>query len=206
VSERSAIVLIDGATREPVEATLIDGVTVTEMKAADRAWLPYLRRAVRDAKARGVTLDQLPEHKHWEWRRKARYMTPDSRGFGIECDGEMQALMLIMRRGKRCRLEGQQGRLLVYIDYITTAPWNLSGLTTAPRYRGSGLALVGSAVELSLKYGYDGRIGLHSLPQAEEFYRGRCGMIDLDLDEDYEGLRYFEMTAPQAMALLERTR
>jgi hypothetical protein len=47
---------------------------------------------------------------------------------------------------------------------------------------------------------FRGRIGLHSLPAAEEFYGTVCGMTDLGRDESYQGLRYFEMTAAQAAA------
>lgn len=42
-----------------------------------------------------------------------------------------------------------------------------------PRLRGVGTALVTAAVALSEDEGFKGRIGLHSLPQAEDFYRRR---------------------------------
>jgi hypothetical protein len=197
VSERSAIVLLDGATREAVEATLIDGVTVAEMEATDRAWQPYMRRAVREAVARGVPPDQLPEHKHWEWTRKARHMTADSRAIGIECHGDMQALMLVITGGKVCRLEEQSGKPLVYVDYLAAAPWNLPVLMTPPRFRGCGTVLITAAIRTSRGQGYEGRIGLHSLPQAEGFYRG-CSMVNLGVDPNYEDLPYFEITPPYA--------
>jgi hypothetical protein len=49
-------------------------------------------------------------------------------------------------------------------------------------------------------------MGLHSLLDAEGFYRGICNMTDLGIDPDpvHEGLRYFEMTATQARAFVER--
>jgi hypothetical protein len=55
---------------------------------------------------------------------------------------------------------------------------------------------------LSEEEGFKGRIGLHSLPQADEFYRLR-GMTDLGTDQTNQNLRYFEMTAEQARAFLE---
>jgi hypothetical protein len=50
-----------------------------------------------------------------------------------------------------------------------------------------------------------GRIGLHSLPQADTFYGERCGMPNLGLDVAYSPsfpLRYFEMTDSQAATYL----
>ena len=41
-------------------------------------------------------------------------------------------------------------------------------------------------------------MALHSLPQAERYYRDVCGMTDLGPDPAYDNLRYFEMTAEQA--------
>jgi hypothetical protein len=202
VTEQSPIYLQDGATRAVVEAALVEGVGVEQMAAADAAWRPFLQEAVREALARGVPRYELPEHKHWEWERKARAMTPASRAFGIEHDGQMQALMIV-RTDKRCRIPGQAGLPLVYVDYLAAAPWNLPGLVTTPRLRKCGRALITAAVLFSYRRGCAGRLGLHSLEQAEAFYRDVCGMADLGLDEAYEGLRYFEMSPAQARASLE---
>jgi hypothetical protein len=57
--------------------------------------------------------------------------------------------------------------------------------------------MVGAAVEISRLAGMEGRCGLHSLSQAEGFYR-RIGMQDLGLDAGYDGLRYFEFDAAGA--------
>jgi hypothetical protein len=205
VSERTAIAILDGETRQPVEAILIDGVTIAEMEAVDRVWQPYLRNAVRDALARGVSRDEFPEHKHWEWRRKARLMTSESHAFGIEYDGEMQALMLVLKSSVTCRLPEQSNKRLIYIDYLAAAPWNLPSLAREPRFRLCGSVFITAAIRLSRANGYEGRIGLHSLPQAEEFYRRKCGMTYMGIDADYEGLPYFEMTPSQVEAY-ERTK
>ena len=60
--------------------------------------------------------------------------------------------------------------------------------------------LIRAAIALSEDLEFYGRIGLHSLPQANGFYANTCGMTDLGADPDYEGLRYFEMTPEQARA------
>ena len=46
--------------------------------------------------------------------------------------------------------------------------------------------------------GLEGRVGLHSLPQAEGFYKTRCKMTDFGKDSGYFDLTYFEYTGQQA--------
>ncbi len=49
-----------------------------------------------------------------------------------------------------------------------------------------------------------GRIGLHSLPQANSFYAYVCGMTDLGQDATYENLRYFELEPERARNFIEK--
>jgi hypothetical protein len=145
------------------------------------------------AEARG----QVPhlEHAHWDWRNKAdgvesgRYMLA-----AVECDGEPQGVMAVLRMPQPARLGG--GRV-VYVDYLEVAPWNLKGFTTGPRFVGVGTMLLVEAVRLSYDSGLGGRVGLHSLPQAEPFYV-RSGMSRVGTDPGYYDLTYFEYTEQQA--------
>ncbi len=50
-----------------------------------------------------------------------------------------------------------------------------------------------------------GRIGLHSLRQAESFYRDTCGMAGLGEDPNEYNLPYFEMTEAQANQFIGNT-
>ena len=59
-----------------------------------------------------------------------------------------------------------------------------------------------AASALSVAEGFKGRIGLHSLPRADDFYR-RSGLCDLGRDPAVHDLRYFEMTEAQAQAFLK---
>lgn len=72
-----------------------------------------------------------------------------------------------------------------------------------PRYRGVGKVLLAAAITLSVQEGKSGRIGLHSLPQADAYYR-QCGMTDCGPDFAYSEwpLRYFEMIESQAASFL----
>lgn len=60
-----------------------------------------------------------------------------------------------------------------------------------------------AAIAVSEDEGFKGRLGLHSLPQADDFYR-KIGMTDLGQDAAYQNLRYFEMTSEQARAFFEQ--
>ena len=102
----------------------------------------------------------------------------------------------------------QLGTAIVYIVFLSTAPWNDRDLVPTPVYRGCGTLLLMDAVEHSISLGYKGRVGLHSLKQAEAFYRDRCHMVDLgpDPDPDHLDLRYMEFTKEAAQAFLDSNR
>ncbi|TGS35833.1 hypothetical protein EN825_34620, partial [Mesorhizobium sp. M8A.F.Ca.ET.182.01.1.1] len=89
---------------------------------------------------------------------------------------------------------------LIYVEFLATAPWNRPKLVAEPIYKGAGRVLVGTAVSLSLEEEFGGRIGLHSLPGAEVFYRDAIGMTDLGADSEgvHKGLRYFELSSRDA--------
>lgn len=63
--------------------------------------------------------------------------------------------------------------------------------------------MIQAAVRLSIELGHEGRIGLHSKPVSESFYREKLGLLDLGLDvvEDGEWV-YFEATPMVARGLL----
>ncbi len=86
------------------------------------------------------------------------------------------------------------------MDYLAAAPWNIN---SPPHFKRCGTLLIKQAIQESASQGWEGRFALHSLPQAEDFYR-KCGMIDLGTDSTYEDLRYFEMDAVQAQTFLSK--
>lgn len=204
MTSRQPILLLDGAARQPVPAELVEELTLEDIQRVDASWTPFLRQALRNARANGLTLNDLPEHSHWQWERKWHSAAAGSQFLSIECEGETQAMMSV-RTDKTCRLPEQSGLPLIYVDYLAAAPWNLPGLMGQSRFRRGGLALLVAAVQLSRESGYNGRIGLHSLPKAESFYHDRCGMTDLGKDIFYEDLHYLEMTEAQSAAFTEGT-
>ena len=127
-----------------------------------------------------------------------------SAGSAIVAGGHTQGLAQLDLR-KASREPSQFGKPLVYIHYLEVAPWNWTEFGGTPRFRGTGLALMMAAAATSIETGFKGRLGLHSLPQADSYYR-KIGMTDLGRDPIYQNLRYFEMTSEQARTLLEQER
>lgn len=205
MSNRTAVYLIDRKTEQLVEATLIDGVTRDDVEQAEALWKPFLDEQLKRMQAEGIPKSRWPQHRHWDWRHKQEstelYLA--CRMFGIECGSEMQGLMLVLTAGKHCRIESQAGKPLVYVQFLAAAPWNVPSIVKQQRYGLVGSILIATAIHLSIEEEFQGRIGLHSLPQSDEFYRDRCRMTDLGPDPAVQNLRYFEMTLEQASEFLK---
>lgn len=149
------------------------------------------------------------ENEHWDWLAKAGWLSLAAyRSLGIECEGVMQGLMLVVTDGYYARTEPDTGKPLVYVDYVQTAPWNDENLVDHPRFGAVGTHLLDGAVKLSVDLEYAGRIGLHSLHRSEGFYR-RLGLIPVEVegrDRHARGLWYFELTRQSADQFLQARR
>lgn len=190
MSEKYPVLILEAASKKEVEGFLIVDMDRESVVAAQQAFTQFHSQS-----------GGKPEHAHWDWNRKFQLTIDYSltyRMLGIECGGQIQGLMLIAV-GKDCRIKSQEGKNLVYIDYLSAAPWNSKATTATPKYKLVGKVLLQAAIEISEDEGFKGRIGLHSLPQSETWYVN-CGMTDLGKDADYQNLRYFEMTPEQAAA------
>jgi hypothetical protein len=140
------------------------------------------------------------EDKHWDWLRKMQYAsTPNFTTFALESGNITQGLMIVETDLHRSALEN--GKSLVYIDYLASAPWNRGSLQEPPMFRAIGTILFSLAVYLSNELGFKGRVALHSLPKAEAFYRSK-GMMDGGLDVKYYNLRYFELATADAQQII----
>jgi hypothetical protein len=150
--------------------------------------------------------DPEGEHGDWNWAGKQKAYSGDkgNKIFAIKYGGHLQGLMMIGTDGFITRSGPARGESLAYIHYIQTAPWNLKQIENRIRYGWIGIALIRIAIEVSSNAGYNGRIGLHSLPQAERFYL-KFQITDHGVDKQCsERLRYFEMTSSQAEEFLWR--
>ena len=193
---------------EPEAAELWHAITEEQLADWEGEWVPELFRAMQRLRRAGVVRIHWPQSRHWDWRRKVAMLQGKlaNPGFSIVCGGLTQGMMFVDTVKYRGQIDGQRGQHLVYVDFVENAPWNRTELFDRPRYRGVGSILIAAAVTLSKELEFQGRIGLHSLPQANGFYANTCGMTDLGTDPDYDGLRYFEMTPDQAEAFMAKGR
>ena len=203
MSVTSPVYLQDRRAAQLVEARLVDGLTREEVEKAEADWKPFLDEQVKRMEQTGVPRNKWPQHRHWNWREK--YEASEEylayRMFGIECQSQMQGLMLALTAGKNSLIPSQRGKPLVYVHFLAAAPWNLASIVAEPRFSLVGSILLATAIHLSMEEEFQGRIGLHSLPQSDDWYRKVCGMTDLGPDQ-IENLRYFEMTPEQAADFL----
>jgi hypothetical protein len=183
-----------------VKAELWDDISDEHVRMWNTSWLPPFAKAVRQLKQNNKPKEAWPQDLHWQWDEKTDWSRAllSLRRFAMTCERALQGLMLVNLTKLTGRLSSQQGKDLVYIEFLSTALWNRPDLTERPVFRGVGLNMVRAAVELSRNEGFRGRVGLHSLPQAAHFYRVACGMTDLGIDAAHYNLAYFEMTEAQA--------
>ena len=203
-AQTSRIYLLDVSTGEAVEAELLDSIEKAHLVDWQTKWQPALFGVLQSLARSGVPQAQWPQSWHWNWQEKTAKVSGllAFKGFSVVALGETQGLAQVDLT-KSARAPDEVGKPLVYIDYLEAAPWNRPELGSPARLRGVGTALITASVTLSFDEGFKGRIGLHSLPQADAFYRDRCGMTDLGPDPAYQNLRYFEFTPGQAGKFLE---
>jgi len=186
------------------EASLFQGIDADNLAHIEARWRPMFEQRKIEAKKTGESLAEInAEDAHWEWGKKAIAAVRDPFLFDIfvlECAGNTQAIMLVRKGGEKCfsRHPDHLRAPLIYVDFLSTAPWNRSRLVKEPVYKGCGRTLISTAISLSFEEEMRGRIGLHSLPGAEEFYQDQVGMTDLGTDRNYHGLRYFELSISNA--------
>lgn len=201
MGEATRILLLDAAGAA-VEAFLHDEIADQHIADWRSSWKPEIDARRQDLIARNVPLQEWPQSLHWDWARKTESRSGQLafQGFAIVCNGVTQGMMQVDLR-RAARIDGQVGKPLVYVQYLECAPWNRPDCGQAKRFRGVGRGLLAEAVRLSVREEFKGRTGLHSLPQADTFYR-QWGMTDFGPDPRQYGLRYFEFSPDAASTFL----
>jgi hypothetical protein len=191
--------LTDRRTRSSVDAQLVEGITSDHLRQVEETWQPAVARYIQGLISSGAPRSDWPQSWHWDWPKKMSALGNllAYRNFAITRNGRLQGLMIVKTEGYRARGPNQTGQHLVYIDYVETAPWNRRPIVSEPEFSGVGTVFMRAAIEISREEGFYGRIGLHSLPQSEPFYR-RLNMTELGADSSKQNLTYFEMTSEQA--------
>jgi len=194
----TSLQIFDQRIRSFVQADLLEDPGDDYIETVDALCSVYKKRFIRERRAMGKS---IPEHSHWNWKLKLeqeRLGHSFYKCFAIVRD-EPQGLMMLKYGSEFVsRYDGQQGKPLVYLAYLESAPWNVKEYCDSILYSGIGKEFYKAAVRFSRFLGYDGRIGLHSLPGTEGFYAKTCQMFSLGCDPDYEDLVYFESTAMQS--------
>ena len=196
--------LLNRQTGEYEPAELFDGIDEKNLQDFEREWRPmFVNQLPNDASTvERVAADA--EDAKWDWRRLAEIgSNPLLFGmYAVECASRTQGLMLVRKGGAFSRHPDHERADLIYIERLASAPWNRPGFSDTPLYKGVGQLLLAAGVNLSLDEELGGRIGLHSLPGAETFYRDVIGMTDLGADTKHHGLQYFELSDAQAAKFL----
>jgi hypothetical protein len=188
-----------------VDAFLCVDVSTPDIAATSKLWQPLWIAGLRRRQRLG--LPRL-ENSHWDWSTKANWLSLASyRSLGIECEGSMQGMMLVITDGHEARLPPDKGKSVVYVDYVQVAPWNDAALVDRPRFGAVGSFLMEGAVRLSIDMQYGGRVGLHSLKRSEGFYSNlRLTAVEIEtIDRHALGLWYFEWTKQEADDFLQRS-
>ena len=122
----SPVFLSNVATGQPEAAELLDAITEQQLADWEGEWLPELFKALQHLKRSGVERKHWPQSRHWDWRRKTEALQGmlANPGFSVVCSGVTQGMMLVDTTSKRCRVESQRGKHLVYVSFVENAPWN----------------------------------------------------------------------------------
>jgi hypothetical protein len=183
-----------------IAAQLLDGIRPEDMLIVEGAWSSERSIVMQELLTKRVPRDNWPQSLHWCWREKARKLRLlETNGYGISCEQQWQGVMLTKTASAVSRLGSDRGKPLVYIDYIEVAPWNwaIPEIGRMRQFRGIGSVLFWRAVKQSQDEGFHGRVGLHSLPQAESFYQ-RFGMTCIGPDASKQNLLYYELSRQEA--------
>lgn len=198
--EVTQVHLWNPSAKASIAAELWDAITDAQVSDWEKLWKPgaqELRQRVREL---DLDPDAKVETSYWNWDEKVEAIEGllSSASFSVVADGVTQGMM-ILDYLPSCQLPEQKGKPLVYVSYIEVAPWNQKPMPEiVPQLTGVGSLLMRAAIETSRQNEFAGRIGLHSLRRADNWYRNKCRMTEFG--QSKQGLRYFEMTPDQADA------
>lgn len=165
------------------EAKIVADLELADLVRIEAIWQPERTRVLRAFLDAGIPVEQIPRNVLWNWTAKEPLLKKYSisgRLFGIDTVNDCEGLMFAISDLSHSRLESKHGIPILYVSVLEVAPWNwnLSQIQQSSRYRAIGTLLFDVAMMWSFELGFQGRIGLHSLPDPEPFYQ-QLGMTDL---------------------------
>ncbi|MGI2151874.1 hypothetical protein ACROAK_03130 [Shewanella oncorhynchi] len=135
------------------------------------------------------------EDAHWKWLDKSFFYNSDEyQWYFLKTSSDVEAVCLTYHPKASELYSGN----IFYIEFIAVAPWNRDDPMEQKRFKSLGSLLMRivinySVTKLGLTYGFS----LHSLPQANGFYK-RIGMTHCK-NADKDSLEYFEMDVDSSM-------
>lgn len=185
---------IDGSY---VEADVVADLQPSDFLDLELTWFPERCRIVQELISSRVTHQNWPESLHWRWNDKLYlFEKPGTYATGVRLDEQWQGVMILQTLKQ---LQFSESNPLAYIEFAEIAPWNwaVPAIGQLGQYAGIGSELIRYAVAISHQLGYQGRVGLHSLPKAEAFYT-KLGLTNYGPDPKYDNLCYFELSVEAA--------
>lgn len=194
--------IVEATTRDPVEVELHDDLGVDILLNVEAQWTQPREDLRR--KLRSLDIDQTdwPESLHWDWSRKAirlLFGAPDDfRIMAVRRQTIWEGALITLCKNQVALMAPDAGKPLVYVDFLEAAPWNwMVDKIQSQKFKAVGSVLLRAAIEQSYAKNWDGRIGLHALPQATQFYL-KQGLQFVKNDVGKQNLPYFELSAAEA--------
>jgi len=201
--------ILDASKNDPIEVELHDDLTIDALLDIEDQWTPARNELRSKLKKLEVARDQWPQSLHWDWARKSVGLAfrgaSNFRVMGLRRQTFWQAAMLTVSTGYVSQLLPHAGKPLVYLEYLEVAPWNWTvDKLQVRKFKAIGPLLFRAAVEESYALGWEGRLGLHALPQASAFYQS-LGARFVKNDPSKQNLPYYELSAKEAIKQTGRT-
>jgi hypothetical protein len=168
-------------------------IRASDLESWRETWLPHFERLAK----RGFPQPDAA----WNWEAMLPWST---HSFAVTCLGDTHGMMLV-NAGLTSILNspggGRRRSKIVYVKAIASAPQNreLDPASSSPCFGLVGSALMRAAVELSLELGFRGRVGLHALREAEQWYQ----KIGMTAQASPTGLTYYEFSSQAASKFLK---
>ena len=194
----NAVMIKDSESGKYVKAMIYSPINDKNIEDYNRLWRPFFDKV----KEKFAKEENKIEDSHWDWGKKLEYMNGllAFKSFALELENITQGMMIIENAQHFSKIENNKH--LIYIEFLSKAPWNRKNIVEKPKYSFIGSVLVFKAVRESLDRGFEGRVGLASLKQACLFYE-KLSFKNIGIDFQ-NNLKYFELSKEAAEKLNEK--
>ncbi len=182
VEEEECVKIFNYFNNEYVQARIVP-MSSTHIREIELTWKPQLK--TENCWDKDLDISRyLNEPKKYEV-------------YLLECDSMAQGIIALNIAKYPSRLE--VGKNLVYLNLLSVAPWNRVSRQGIRNYTGVGTSLLTFAILRSINLGFQGRIALHSIKEAESFFQrlpffdGGYDLLGWGNKGDYLRLKYLEM-------------